>query len=121
MARLLAEDLVRDVQDFPKPGILFKDITPVVQDYAALKEVSDHAGGMGAGQRALRPLSESRREALFSERSDCAGTRRRVCAAAQTRQTARQCDFGGVRAGVWNQHGGNARRLAEIRAEGHHH
>jgi adenine phosphoribosyltransferase len=38
MSKLLAEDLVRDVPDFPKPGILFKDITPVVQDYAALKE-----------------------------------------------------------------------------------
>ncbi|MBS0617665.1 MAG: adenine phosphoribosyltransferase, partial [Spirochaetes bacterium] len=24
--------LVRDVPDFPKPGILFKDITPVLQD-----------------------------------------------------------------------------------------
>jgi adenine phosphoribosyltransferase len=39
MSKLLAEGLVRDVPDFPKPGILFKDITPVVQDYAALKEV----------------------------------------------------------------------------------
>ncbi|MCS6776204.1 MAG: adenine phosphoribosyltransferase [Chloroherpetonaceae bacterium] len=39
MGRLLAEDLVRDVPDFPKPGILFKDITPVVQNHAALKEV----------------------------------------------------------------------------------
>lgn len=38
MGKLLAESLVRDVPDFPKPGILFKDITPVVQDYAALKE-----------------------------------------------------------------------------------
>lgn len=36
---LLAEDLVRDVPDFPKPGILFKDITPVVQNYAALNQV----------------------------------------------------------------------------------
>ena len=41
MSKLLAEDLVRDVPDFPKPGILFKDITPVVQDYAALKEVTE--------------------------------------------------------------------------------
>src|SRR2546421_10245697 len=41
MTKLLAEDLVRDVPDFPKPGILFKDITPVVQNYAALKEVVD--------------------------------------------------------------------------------
>lgn len=39
MGKLLAESLVRDVPDFPKPGILFKDITPVVQDYAALREV----------------------------------------------------------------------------------
>src|SRR6266851_6591545 len=38
MGKLLAENLVRDVPDFPKPGILFKDITPVVQDYAALQE-----------------------------------------------------------------------------------
>jgi len=37
--KLLAEALVRDVPDFPKPGILFKDITPVVQNPAALKEV----------------------------------------------------------------------------------
>ena len=39
MRKLLAESLVRDVPDFPKPGILFKDITPVVQDHAALKQV----------------------------------------------------------------------------------
>ena len=39
MGKLLAESLVRDVPDFPKTGILFKDITPVVQDYAALQEV----------------------------------------------------------------------------------
>ena len=37
---LKASRLVRDVPDFPKPGILFKDITPVVQDYEALKEVT---------------------------------------------------------------------------------
>jgi adenine phosphoribosyltransferase len=39
MEKLLAESLIRDVPDFPQPGILFKDITPVVQNYAALKEV----------------------------------------------------------------------------------
>jgi adenine phosphoribosyltransferase len=41
MEKLLAEALVRDVPDFPKPGILFKDITPVLQDYDALKQVID--------------------------------------------------------------------------------
>lgn len=31
-------DLVRDVPDFPKPGILFRDITPVLLDPRALGE-----------------------------------------------------------------------------------
>lgn len=36
---LTAEDLkarIRDVPDFPKPGILFRDITPILQDHQAL-------------------------------------------------------------------------------------
>ncbi len=41
--------LIRDVPDFPKPGILFKDITPVLQDPEAFGRVIDliaehHAG-----------------------------------------------------------------------------
>jgi len=31
-------DLIRDVPDFPKPGILFKDITPLLASPAALDE-----------------------------------------------------------------------------------
>lgn len=41
MAELLAEKLIRDVPDFPKPGIVFKDITPVLQDPAAFQQVVD--------------------------------------------------------------------------------
>jgi len=41
MPNLLAEALIRDVPDFPKPGILFKDITPVLEDPAAFQEVID--------------------------------------------------------------------------------
>ena len=41
MNKLLAQDLIRDVPDFPQPGILFKDITPVLQDPAAFQEVID--------------------------------------------------------------------------------
>lgn len=33
---------VRDIPDFPKPGILFKDITPVIQDPEALRLAIDH-------------------------------------------------------------------------------
>ena len=48
MEKLLAESLVRDVKDFPKPGIMFKDITPVVQDADALKQTIDKFAEWGA-------------------------------------------------------------------------
>ena len=32
---------VRDVPDFPKPGILFRDLTPLMGDGAAMREVTD--------------------------------------------------------------------------------
>ena len=32
-------DLIRDIPDFPKPGIVFKDITPVLADAIALESV----------------------------------------------------------------------------------
>lgn len=35
MQRLISK--IRDIPDFPKPGILFKDITPLVKDPAALR------------------------------------------------------------------------------------
>ena len=28
----ILEESIRDVADFPKPGILFKDITPILSD-----------------------------------------------------------------------------------------
>ncbi|NLI00273.1 MAG: adenine phosphoribosyltransferase [Chthonomonadales bacterium] len=34
-------ELIRDVPDFPKPGIVFKDITPVLADPVAFREVLD--------------------------------------------------------------------------------
>ena len=39
MADLLASALIRDIPDFPKPGILFKDITPVLENPAALRQI----------------------------------------------------------------------------------
>jgi len=41
VAKLLAESLIRDIPDFPKEGIIFKDITPVLQDPKAFAEVID--------------------------------------------------------------------------------
>jgi adenine phosphoribosyltransferase len=39
MNELLAAKLIRDIPDFPQPGILFKDITPVLQNPQALHQV----------------------------------------------------------------------------------
>ena len=38
-SNLAASSLIRDIPDFPQPGIIFKDITPVLQDPGALREV----------------------------------------------------------------------------------
>ncbi|MDT7754077.1 MAG: adenine phosphoribosyltransferase, partial [Pseudonocardiales bacterium] len=38
-ARETLERLVVDVPDFPEPGVVFKDITPVLADHAAFSEV----------------------------------------------------------------------------------
>ncbi len=35
------EALIKDVPDFPKPGIVFKDITPVLADAAAFRAVTE--------------------------------------------------------------------------------
>src|ERR1043165_6538649 len=35
------KSVIRDVPDFPKPGILFKDITPILHDPPAMREVLD--------------------------------------------------------------------------------
>lgn len=38
-AELIAAGLIRDIPDFPKPGVIFKDITPVLQHPQAFAEV----------------------------------------------------------------------------------
>jgi adenine phosphoribosyltransferase len=53
--------LIRDVPDFPKPGILFKDITPLVRDADGLRTAVDllAAPYAGAGATAVAGM-ESR-------------------------------------------------------------
>ena len=36
------KNLIREVPDFPKPGILFKDITPILENGAAFRSLSRH-------------------------------------------------------------------------------
>ena len=44
--------LVRDVPDFPKPGLLFRDLTPVMRDPQAWRQVME---GMQASLSPLQP------------------------------------------------------------------
>jgi adenine phosphoribosyltransferase len=41
--------LVRDVPDFPEPGVVFKDITPLLADHAAFTEVVAALADAGRG------------------------------------------------------------------------
>lgn len=41
MSELLAASLIRDIPDFPRPGIVFKDITPVLASAPAFQEIVD--------------------------------------------------------------------------------
>jgi len=44
-------DYIRDIPDFPKPGILFKDITPLLSQPAAFRATIDQLHDHFAGQR----------------------------------------------------------------------
>ncbi len=43
----LFDRLIRDVPDFPKPGVLFKDITPLLADHAGFAAVIDALADAG--------------------------------------------------------------------------
>jgi adenine phosphoribosyltransferase len=49
---LRIDGLIRTIPDFPRPGILFKDITPVLADHVAMREVID---AFNTFARALKP------------------------------------------------------------------
>ncbi|WP_106791691.1 adenine phosphoribosyltransferase [Aquimarina sp. Aq78] len=40
------QDYIRDIADFPKPGILFKDITPLLANHKALVSCADQLAGL---------------------------------------------------------------------------
>jgi adenine phosphoribosyltransferase len=41
---------IRDVPDFPKPGVVFKDITPLLADHAAFASAIDRLAGAWEGE-----------------------------------------------------------------------
>jgi adenine phosphoribosyltransferase len=51
MAVIELASLVRDVPDFPKPGIVFKDIMPLLADAAALRQTVDELAAWAEPRR----------------------------------------------------------------------
>lgn len=58
--------MVRDVPDFPKPGILFKDITPLLQDAEAFRQAIDRMADAWAGKKIDVVLGIEARGFLFA-------------------------------------------------------
>jgi adenine phosphoribosyltransferase len=50
------KDLVRDIPDFPKPGVVFKDITPLLADAGAFRLAVDSLVDHFAGSRVDKVL-----------------------------------------------------------------
>ncbi len=61
----LLRSTVRDVPDFPQPGILFKDITPVLADGALLKLAIDAMQEFVADQRVDKVVGIDARGFIF--------------------------------------------------------
>jgi len=60
-----ARSLIRDVPDFPQPGILFKDITPVLADPQAYQAVLDALTERIAGRGFQRVVAIESRGFIF--------------------------------------------------------
>jgi adenine phosphoribosyltransferase len=66
MSPLEIKALIVDVPDFPKPGIVFKDITPVLANPAAFKAVTDRLAEHCAELRADGVLAIESRGFIFA-------------------------------------------------------
>jgi adenine phosphoribosyltransferase len=58
--------LIRDVQDFPKKGIVFKDITPLLADGEAFKTVLDEMLALCSGRGITKVVGLESRGFIFA-------------------------------------------------------
>jgi adenine phosphoribosyltransferase len=56
---------IRDIPDFPKPGILFRDITPLLQNGPVLRAVIDQLAGRYSAQRVDAIVAVESRGLIF--------------------------------------------------------
>ncbi len=60
------KDLVRDVPDFPRPGVGFKDLTPLLADADALGECVDAMADVYRGERVKHVIGIEARGFIFA-------------------------------------------------------
>src|ERR1700733_14379906 len=60
------KSLIREVSDFPKPGILFYDITTLLKDPKGLHELIDELGAGYAGKRIDKVIGIEARGFIFA-------------------------------------------------------
>jgi adenine phosphoribosyltransferase len=58
--------LIREVPDFPKPGILFYDITTLLKDAAAVRSLADELSGRYEGRRVGKVIGIESRGFIFA-------------------------------------------------------
>ena len=107
--------LIREVPDFPKPGIRFYDITTLLKEPDAFREVIDRMAD--AGRR--HPGRRRRRHGVARvhlQRAAGLQARRRLRPSPQARQAAGGDDRGRVRARVRHGHPRDPRRRHHARA-----
>jgi len=62
----LLSDSIRDVPDFPKPGILFKDISPILEDPALLRHAMNELTATSGGQKIDKVVGIDARGFIFA-------------------------------------------------------
>ncbi len=62
---VLLSQVIKSVQDYPKPGILFRDVTSLMQDGAAFAAVIDHLKQHYSGQGITKIVGTESRGFIF--------------------------------------------------------
>ena len=60
------EKYIRDIVDFPKPGVVFKDITPLLNDHAILMETTKQLVALVGDQRIDKVVGMESRGFFFA-------------------------------------------------------
>ncbi len=57
---------IRDIENFPKPGVVFKDITPLLKDSQAFQKASDALLGLMADMKVDKVIGVDSRGFIFA-------------------------------------------------------